>query len=72
MRAECVFQKKVGKEEFNCCETRENDMALQEKKIMPPPWEALQNPLLPSRMKQKCSVRFFFTTSKNGVFLPSQ
>ena len=30
----------VGKEEFNCCETRENDMALQEKKIMPPPWLA--------------------------------
>ena len=31
--------------------------------------EALQNPLLPSRMKQKCSVRFFRTASKNAVFL---
>lgn len=30
--------------------------------------EALQNPLLPSRMKQKCSVRFFRTASKNPVF----
>ena len=30
----------VGKQELNCCETRENDMALQEKKIMPPPWLA--------------------------------
>ena len=32
--------------------------------------EALQNPLLPSRMKQKCSVRFSRTASKNAVFLP--
>ena len=32
--------------------------------------EALQKPLLPSRMEQKCSVRFFLTTAKNGVFLP--
>lgn len=32
--------------------------------------EALQNPLLPSRMKQKCSVRIFRTASKNAVFLP--
>ena len=40
MGAEYAFSKKVGKEEFNCCETRENDMALQEKKIMPPPWLA--------------------------------
>lgn len=47
MRAECVFQKKVGKEEFK---------------------EALQKPLFPSRIEQNCSVRFFFTTSKNGVF----
>ena len=34
------------------------------------PEEALQNPLLPSRMKQKCSVRFSRTASKNAVFLP--
>ena len=32
--------------------------------------EALQKPLFPSRIEQNCSVRFFFTTSKNGVFLP--
>ena len=31
-------------------------------------WEALQKTLFPSRIKQNCSVRFFFTTSKNGVF----
>ena len=31
--------------------------------------EALQKPLFPSRIEQNCSVRFFFTTSKNGVFL---
>ena len=30
--------------------------------------EALQKPLFPSRIEQNCSVRFFFTTSKNGVF----
>lgn len=30
--------------------------------------EALQKTLFPSRIKQNCSVRFFFTTSKNGVF----
>ena len=35
-------------------------------------WEALQKPLFPSRIEQNCSVRFFFTTSKNGVFLPSK
>ena len=29
-------------------------------------------PLFPSRIEQNCSVRFFFTTSKNVVFLPSQ
>jgi hypothetical protein len=34
--------------------------------------EALQKPLFPSRIEQNCSVRFFFTTSKNGVFLPSK
>ena len=34
--------------------------------------EALQNPLFPSRIEQNRSVRFFFTTSKNGVFLPSK
>ena len=28
--------------------------------------------LFPSRIEQNCSVRFFFTTSKNGVFLPSK
>mgnify|MGYP000273105466 CR=1 FL=1 len=32
--------KKVGKKNLIDCETRENDMALQEKKIMPPPWLA--------------------------------
>ena len=32
--------------------------------------EALQKPLFPSRIEQNCSVRFFFTTSKNGIFLP--
>lgn len=32
------------------------------------PKEALQKPLFPSRIEQNCSVRFFFTTSKNGVF----
>ena len=30
--------------------------------------EALQKPLFPSRIEQNRSVRFFFTTSKNGVF----
>ena len=30
--------------------------------------EALQKPLFSSRIEQNCSVRFFFTTSKNGVF----
>ena len=30
--------------------------------------EALQKPLFPSQIEQNCSVRFFFTTSKNGVF----
>ena len=35
-------------------------------------WEALQKPLFPSRIEQNRSVRFFFTTSKNGVFLPSK
>ena len=30
--------------------------------------EALQKPLFPSRNEQNRSVRFFFTTSKNGVF----
>ena len=30
--------------------------------------EALQKTLFPSRIEQNCSVRFFFTTSKNGVF----
>ena len=34
--------------------------------------EALQKPLFPSRIEQNRSVRFFFTTSKNGVFLPSK
>ena len=34
--------------------------------------EALQKPLFPSQIEQNCSVRFFFTTSKNGVFLPSK
>ena len=32
------------------------------------PKEALQKPLFPSRIEQNRSVRFFFTTSKNGVF----
>ena len=36
------------------------------------PKEALQKPLFPSRIEQNRSVRFFFTTSKNGVFLPSK
>ena len=34
--------------------------------------EALQKTLFPSRIEQNRSVRFFFTTSKNGVFLPSR
>lgn len=34
--------------------------------------EALQKPLFPSLIEQNRSVRFFFTTSKNGVFLPSK
>ena len=34
--------------------------------------EVLQKPLFPSRIEQNCSVRFFFATSKNGVFLPSK
>ena len=41
-------------------------------KIEDPIKEALQKPLFPSRIEQNCSVRFFFTTSKNGVFLPSK
>ena len=31
--------------------------------------EALQKPLLPSRMEQKCSVQFFLTTPGGAVFL---
>lgn len=31
-------------------------------------WEALQKPLLPSRMEQKCSVQFFLTTPGGAVF----
>ena len=34
--------------------------------------EALQKNLFPSRIEQNCSVRFFFTTSKNGVFFCHQ
>lgn len=30
--------------------------------------EALQKPLLPSRMEQKCSVQFFLTTPGGAVF----
>ena len=30
--------------------------------------ESSSKPLFPSRIEQNCSVRFFFTTSKNGVF----
>ena len=30
--------------------------------------EALQKPLFPSRIEQNCSVRLFFTTSKNDLF----
>lgn len=30
--------------------------------------EALQKPLLPSRMEQKCFVRFFLTTPEGAVF----
>lgn len=33
--------------------------------------EALQKPLLPSRMEQKCSVQFFLTTPGGAVFLPT-
>ena len=32
------------------------------------PKEALQKPLLPSRMEQKCSVQFFLTTPGGAVF----
>ena len=32
------------------------------------PMEALQKPLLPSRMEQKCSVQFFLTTPGGAVF----
>ena len=32
------------------------------------PREALQKPLLPSRMEQKCSVQFFLTTPGGAVF----
>lgn len=38
------------------------------KEIIVIPKEALQKPLFPSRIEQNRSVRFFFTTSKNGVF----
>ena len=31
--------------------------------------EALQKPLPPSRMKQKCFVRLYFTMSEDAVFL---
>ena len=41
-----------------------------DRKAYRPLEEALQKPLFPSRIEQNCSVRFFFTTSKNGVFLP--
>ena len=34
--------------------------------------EALQKPLLPSRMEQKCFVRFFLTTPEGAVFLSAQ
>ena len=34
--------------------------------------EALQKPLLPSRMEQNCFVRFFLTTLEGAVFLSTQ
>ena len=72
--ATCVRQTKtvgvdVGIETFGTCSDGEkikSPKALKsaEKKLK----EALQKPLLPSRMEQKCSVQFFLTTPGGAVF----